>query len=489
LELKSTREWLRTTVQACKKKSSLRSKFTLKIGEGKAIADNLYQGLGHYMFNTTRLVIALCTLLSGSYITVQSQNLPIISPVNPKLIRCTPATVTPGVSIKLQGSHFGSMGSEQVKVLFIQDGSVYSKEPSGAGRTQLKDSESISEHVSLEVPEGLKPGKCQIFIEVNGLASAPLMIEIATAVLPAEIHNPKPLVAQPGETVWIEVLGISQSDEVELIDAMGQIRNLDVRTNSEGIEAGFTLPDDLPGGEIRFCVVEKRSGLNQRSNILSLQIEAGPAPLILYLPGHNVKPLAPGQWLDAAVENNRAAERAERIEVAFIQNEQVIVAASPFKRSENSRLHVRVPNSLFPGRIKMMTRTWLKRRVSPWSEAFELELLDHAAAPYLWSICLAKPKGTEQLIQFDSSLTKVITAQAGDTLMVSGLFLVESVRQLQITLEGEEEKFKLKPSEAGDPASLSFTLPRKLKSGEWRIIINNLEQSVSVNVPVILRVE
>ena len=71
--------------------------------------------------------------------------------------------------------------------------------------------------------------------------------------------------------------------------------------------------------------MEKRSGLNQHSNSLPLRIDLDPAPLVVYLPSYRGNSLAPGQWIDAGLQNSVLAERAELIEVAFTQNEQVTV--------------------------------------------------------------------------------------------------------------------------------------------------------------------
>ena len=430
-----------------------------------------------------RFIFAVCVLLACLSITAQSQEL-ADRPTGPKLIRCTPAVITSGMSIKLDGYRIGDYQSRKVKVRFVQGDNTYTG--SAAGGQYGNDFELSLENVRVVVPKGLTPGKCQIIIEADGLVTAPLEVEVAASVSPAEISNPMPPVAPPGEEIWIYALGIGESDEVELVDSAGEIHHIDANPTSEGIRVTFTLPDDLPDGEATFYVVDKRSGLNHHSNSLSLRVEVAPAPLVIYVPV-NSQPLAPGQWVDATVLNPVAAHRAERIEVAFLQNEQVIVPLKSFKGTINSRLHVRVPTSFVPGQVKITTRTWIKGRPSSWSEPLELELLDHPAAPYLWGICIGTPRGNEQSISFEYPRgIMVITARGGDMLQLSGLFLVESAAKLRITLEGPGQRFELPAIAADDQAEVDFKIPRKPRPGEWQMIVTNLDKGVSSKVPITL---
>ncbi len=429
-----------------------------------------------------RFITALCVLLTGLYITAQSQELATPA-ASPTLVRCTPAAISSGMSIKLDGYRIGDYASRKVKVRFVQGDNTYSGSPTGG---HYNDVQPSLELVSLVVPEGLKPGKCQIIIEADGLASAPLVVEVAASVSPAEISNPMPLVAPPGEEIWIDALGIGESDEVELVDSAGETHHIDATTTSEGIRATFWLPDDLPDGEATFYVVDKHSGLNQHSNSLSLRIDVAPAPLVIYIPV-NSQALAPGQWIDATVLNVVAAHRAERIEVAFLQNEQVIVPAKSFSGTINSRLHVKVPTSFLPGQVKVTTRTWIKGRSSSWSEPLELELLDHPAAPYLWGMCIGTPRGNEQSISFEYPRgVMVITARVGDALQLSGLFLVESAGKLRITLEGPGQRLEPPVIATDDQAEVIFKIPRKARPGEWQMVVTNLDKAVSSKVPITL---
>ena len=433
------------------------------------------------MGNTVRLLAAVCVLLTA--LTAQSQEAG-----SPRLIRCAPDSITSGMSIKLSGYRIGGVVSKVVKVLFVQHDNTYSASPHGGGIEDIRDFQNALGHVSLIVPEGLKPGKCQIIIEADGVPSAPLTIEIASSIPPPVIGKANPLVAPPGELIWFEALGIGESDEVLLIDSQGQTHHIPSHPTSEGIQATFYLPADLPDGEATFHVVETRSGFDQPSNSLSLRVDVSPAPLDIYIPD-NARSLAPGQWIDATVLNRIAAERAARIEVAFTQNELVIVPIRPFRRDTNFRLHARVPTSLVAGQVKVTTRTWLKGRPSSWSEPLELELLDHPAAPYLWNISISTPKGTDQLIDFVSFTAETLKAHSGDTVVLSGLFMVESASRLRIKLEGPGQNFDLPLSETGDQASVSFKIPRKPRSGEWQMVVTNLDKAVSVKVPITLVIE
>ncbi|HEV8484961.1 MAG TPA: hypothetical protein VGV87_15575 [Blastocatellia bacterium] len=435
----------------------------------------------------TRFITAVGVLLTSLYATAHSQEL-VAPATGATLTRCTPAAVTPGMWIKLEGYRMDGL-APKVKVLFVQDGNAYTGSPDSGSRESSADSQGYLESVSLAVPQGVHPGKCEIILETYGVSSAPLIVEITDSVSPAVISNHRPLVAQVGDLIWMTAVGIGESDEIEFIDSEGQVHLIAPRRTSEGTGAVFEVPDNLPGGVATFRVIERRSGLNQHSNSLSLGIDVELAPLAISLPMYNTNSLAPGQWVDVGVENEVLARRAELIEIGFIQNEQVIVPVQPSKPSESFRLHVQVPTSLLPGQVKVATRSWINGRASSWSEPLGLELLDHPAAPYLSEIHVATPKGAQQAVGFEPAVTKLITAGPGDTLFLSGLFMVESVSKLQITLEGPEQTFEVPINETGHQASVSFAIPRNARRGEWQIVVTNMDKAVSVTAPITLVIE
>ena len=83
----------------------------------------------------------------------------------------------------------------------------------------------------------------------------------------------------------------------------------------------------------------------------------------------------------------------------------------------------------------------------------------------------------------------VITASAGDTLMMTGLFLVESASRLRITLEGPGQRFEQPVSATNDQAEVSFNTPRKARAGEWQIVVTNVDKGVSSKVPITLLIK
>ena len=433
------------------------------------------------------MITTLGVLLTGLYATGECQEL---TATGTRLTRCTPSTITPGMWIKVEGYRIGGFESiSKVKLLFVQDGNSFAGSPNSGSRESIADSQVYLESLSLAVPRDLKPGKCEITIETDSVPCTPLEVEITDKVLPVVISNHRSGVVQPGDHVWMTAMGICESDEIELIDSEGQPHLVTPFRTSEGTGASFEVPDGVAAGAATFRVVEKRSGLNHHSNSLPLRIDLDPGPLVIYLPSYRGNSLAPGQWIDAALQNSVLAERAELIEVAFTQNEQVIVPVQPFKRSTNSRLHVQVPTSLLPGPVKIATRTWMKGRASSWGEPLEIELLERPAAPRLWGIYHSKSKGTTQSFDFTSPGAQVITSHVGDTLVISGMFMVESVSRLRLTLAGSDQDCDLPLIETGDQARLSFTIPATPKPGKWQLVVTNLDDDVSATLPITVVIE
>jgi hypothetical protein len=100
---------------------------------------------------------------------------------------------------------------------------------------------------------------------------------------------------------------------------------------------------------------------------------------------------------------------------------------------------------------------------------------------------MSTPRGNEQSISFEYPRgIVVITARAGDTLQLSGLFLVESPSRLRITLEGPGQRFELPVIATDDQAEVIFKIPRKTRLGEWQMVVTNLDKAVSSTVPITL---
>src|SRR5262249_39010621 len=200
------------------------------------------------------------------------------TPRGPQLNRITPEAAAPGTRIKLEGLRLGANLDDRVQVLFAQGNAEYAAKADGAGYEA--DLELGPQALNVVVPPELQPGPSLVTVEVEGQRSASMPLKINAPATAVVLKNLRPPIAQPGEMLWIDGTGFSDSDDFELINALGKARHLgNGQGTSDADVAAFRLPSDLPAGETRVRVTEHRSGSNQVSNTLSFTVVRGPAPL------------------------------------------------------------------------------------------------------------------------------------------------------------------------------------------------------------------
>ena len=272
--------------------------------------------------------------------------------------------------------------NEGVRVLFVQGSAEYGAAPNGAGYVTGNLKRGLQE-LNVIVPEQLQPGPCLVIVEVTGSrSSGPFTIQINVPATAPVLVDFKPHLPRADEMVWIEGKGFSDSDDIVLTDAQGKLHHFDGGGTSNADTAAFTLLKDLPVGEATLRVVEHRSGTDLSSNSLPLAIVHGPTPL--HLESDWLMPVAPGQWLDLVVGSFDPLKSAERVEVMFQQQEQIVIV--PTRSPGENDLRVRVPESLAPGNVRIQTRTLNSGEASDWSEPVDYQLLDKPVVTKIYSL-------------------------------------------------------------------------------------------------------
>jgi hypothetical protein len=136
--------------------------------------------------------------------------------------------------IKVEGYRIDGFETiSKVTLLFVQDGNSFAGSPNSGSRESIADSQGYLESLSLAARD-LKPGKCEIILETDGVPCTPLEVQITDSVLPVVISNHRSGVVQPGDHVWMTAMGICESNEIELIDSEGQLHLIAPFRTSEG---------------------------------------------------------------------------------------------------------------------------------------------------------------------------------------------------------------------------------------------------------------
>ncbi len=296
----------------------------------------------------------------------------------PVITRSLPSIIAPGMSIDLEGYRLDDFPADlsAVQVLFIQG-----DEKSISGVVGREGSEgSELQTINLVVPAKLIPGSCQIVVKAGERESGPLVVEVASFPPAPIVTSEQPKIAgivrarlaQPGDVIVVEGTNFSGTDQVEIVDAKGQIHFAATTTGSSAASLAFTIPDDVADGEATFAVVEQRSGIRQRSKQLSLGVLNVPIPL--EFSANWLKPVAPSQWLDLCPIIQVPLRGAEAVEVVFVQHGQVATVKLAVKRWTDM-VRPQVPEILVPGEVSIKTRVWRDGSASDWSEPIVLRLL------------------------------------------------------------------------------------------------------------------
>lgn len=383
---------------------------------------------------------------------------------------------------------------DDVRAVFRQGGaSVVSSPPTGSSI----EVDRIRQSFNLTVPDGLVPGKCQVVLEIGQERSQPLELEVAMSAPPPivtsaqlSLGGSRQRPAQPGDSVAIKGTNLGYSDEAEILDSTGAIHRVRIISNSSSATlASFTLPEGLADGKARFSIVENRSGMRQRSKTFTIRVLDVPLA-----PGINtvdLAPLAPGQWLNLSVYGFNPS-RADRVEFAFLQNGATTII--PFTVDSSVReWRMQIPETLVPGEAFIQTRGWRKDKPSDWAAPLRYQVLEHPAPPAVWRLqrITAADIGRDvPQISLDSNPPAVVTVEAGDKLWFTGRFPVRSVTSLRVKLSGNQATVVIKPNLAAEKSRYCFEaeIPVELTSGEWKVVIAEIDSNTSLELPLLLRV-
>lgn len=323
------------------------------------------------LFLTIALII-YCPFVQftiGQETAASKQNLPKISDIQPK-------EITPGMALKIEGYRFGA--NDSVKVIFLQNADELVTNQNGASYEEANLSQGLQE-MNVTVPEEVSSGKCQIIIENNGQRSLPFTVEVLSLSKPPKLVSFHPLIAIPGESVWIDGIGFNASDTAELVDTNGKTHTVKPGISSSADTISFVLGDDIPDGEAALKVIENRSGLYQASNSLTFRVKRTAVPLDLSQ--EDLDSVAAGQWFEAIHTGDKPLEKATKIEFLLRQGLQ----EQTFFATNFKELRLQVPKTFAAGKIEIQNRVWKSRQVSEWSKPVEYEVAENPVKPKVWS--------------------------------------------------------------------------------------------------------
>ncbi len=419
------------------------------------------------------ITISFLVFLAGLYVTGKAQEMVAERKKAPELIRVIPEQATPGTEIEIEGYRLGWPQSKDMQVVFWQNAIPYTTYATGGG-WQAKDLDNGLQQMKVVVPQGINSGYCSLVVEANGFSSTPIPLEINLSISPPTITETSSRWVAPGEVVWITGTGFGISDEIELIDSNGQFHYINAGSTSSGIKTAFPLPMEISEGEALVRIIEHRSGNNQPSNPITITVSRGPVPLELlanWLPS-----LAPGQWLDLVTANFKPLEKADKAEILFNQGSQPFVV----EIQGNTYPRIYIPNQLLPGNVKISTRTWLKNKVSVWSDPIDYTLLAEPVAPNVISMEIV---GWDEPIYLGPNTPKTFNLHSGDTLVLRGNFPVANTNRLRLILKSDNRSFTLIPTFL-DPGSIKVKLPANLPTGNWALTIKSTENKAFSKLPI-----
>jgi hypothetical protein len=433
----------------------------------------MLRGAAHLL--STFALLCCPSFIAHAQSSVPRQSLP------PEVIGCEPCTGAVDSVLKLTGYRLVVNDPNDEKIFFIQGDASY-RSWSGSSRSESNDSQGGRQELDVNVPEGLKPGPCQIVIEVRGRKSAPVVVEIA-GWTPPLLDHPSLERAMPGDMIWIYGSNFHVNDEIELTDALGRVRRIESGAQADSV--AFQIKDDTPEGPLTVRVGNRRYGNGQYTPPLVVYVTRAPLPLVLW--PDMMRPVAPGQWFDLVYTSGMPLEHADRVEVEFSQGGRQVVAPTLGPRT----MHVRIPPELQAGDVRLRTRTWRGDVASDWSKAETYKVSERRAAPVVEFIRIKTGENTKDVGLWPGpDKPEDFEAKAGETLFLHGQYPVADVERLAVRLDGPGGRVVLPASREGaDSRVLKITLPESLQPGGWRLTVVSSEDNVEAEVPVVMRVE
>jgi hypothetical protein len=228
--------------------------------------------------------------------------------------------------------------------------------------------------------------------------------------------------------------------------------------------------------------------MRRRSKTFTIQVLD--APLAPEINTADLTPLAPGQWLNLS-DHAFDRSRADRVEFAFLQNGGATVI--PF--TVDSSVHdwrMQIPETLVPGEALIQTRGWRKGQPSEWTEPLRYKLLEHPAPPVVWRVQrITRNFGREAPeIPLNSNPPAVVMVEAGDKLWLTGRFPVRAVTSLRVKLSNNQSTVVIKPGPAAEKSRycVEVEVPAELTTGDWQLVLCEVDSNTSLDLPVLLRV-
>ncbi len=426
------------------------------------------------------LVLGLISLLGVSVSAQQNQIVTSQQNEAPEITGADLQAVSIGTVLELQGYRLSADEQSKAKVYFTQKGNSYEAKALG-GWSTTNDERHGPQSQEVVVPEGLVDGPSQIVLEVGGLRSAPLTVTIVDYKLP-QPTSITPKSGPPGTNIYLECAGFHISDEIIITDSQGRVTQV---KRHEATSTGFFLPKDVAAGVMKVRIVNAQFGSSQLSEPLEFLVSNDLLPLELRSEAMN--PVAPGQWLDLQAETLEQLAHAELLEVTYKQSGQSIVVSAP----NPHRPHVSVPSVLSPGEVELQTRIWRDGLASMWSEPVAIRLPEQNAPPYIDAIRLLKDSWVQLWPGPDR--TKIFGAAAGDVVVLHGQFPVADATKVKVSLIGLGQVIELKATELDEKANwfgdVTVKLPEDLQAGGWRMVVSDVDDGTSVEVPIVIRIK
>jgi hypothetical protein len=447
------------------------------------------------MQQTLRLLLFALVAATLAVATGAGQKKRGTGSATPVLLQNSLEAVSVGQVIELVTYHPDGLPDQppDIRFIFIQDEKrITARYMNGCG-----DELAATESLSVTLPEGLSPGTCKVVAQVGQTESQPIELEITSSVKAPVVTGEYPQVtsvpqypprpAQSGDIVYIDGANFSPSDVVEIVDARGTIHRLPAGASAGS--TGFTVPENIADGQATFEIIEQRSGLQQRSNKVPIQILNVPLPLEIVWDG--LRPIGSGQWIDIGHEDVPPYGQPQNVEIGFFQNNTTAIVK--FFLQLNADLHIQIPKTLFPGEAVVRTRTVRDGRVSEWSEPARLEVLEHPAPASVLSIQRIK-KGTldrtAPFVNLDGDQIRALDVDSGDKIAVWGHFGTESTRSVRVKLVRGKKQLVIKPTDSDPPLPcyFEFDLPGKLQTGDWEVYVFEDIFKTSTKLKLTLRV-
>jgi hypothetical protein len=403
----------------------------------------------------------------------------------PAVLRVSPDSVSAGGFVRVDGYRLGADRAHPARPspappaqYFFSNGleRVPARRHDATFTGAGNDPSSRQQMVSLVTP-ALKPGAWNIVVELDGQEGTSLSPIQITDWIPPQLDRISPSRVNPGAAIVVTASHLGFSDLIEMIDAGGNL-HATAQINASGTGGIIFVSPNEPESEGFMRVLSRRNGDTFFSQPVAYVVQH--APLTPTIRNQASRSAGSGQWI--AVEGIESLNWSERTEVEFSQGGQLVVTETAAPTSNR----VQLPTAVNPGLVTVRARIWHGGTASEWSQSATYRVALGAVPPLITGVMVG-PELQQRVNLSVADPPARFDVVRGDPVGLLGFLPVAATAAIPVSLERGHESIPIATTRP-DANTVRFTLPARLATGAWTIVLGAVGGTPALTLPITMYV-